>query len=73
MKKRRFAKKMLAATMAALLAAGMLAGCSSGMIRSINFKFCKSLAVTFMTLAASGAFLLSLYRMEANPSGERME
>ena len=30
MKKRRFAKKMLAATMAALLAAGMLAGCSSG-------------------------------------------
>ena len=50
-----------------------LTGTSSGMMRSMRPISFSSFAVIFITLAASAAFALSFQRMDAKPSGERIE
>ena len=49
------------------------AGSGSGITRSIIPSSFNSLAVIFMTRAASSARLLSFHRIDAKPSGERTE
>ena len=45
----------------------------SSMICSTTPRFIKSAAVSFITPAASSARLLSFQRIDANPSGDRIE